>query len=995
MAPPGTRDADGRGTGNDQADAVDEHVEPLARVGPVVRWARVGDAMAALAGTADLVDTRAWDRFVRLTGGLVAPLTILESLADAATAALTGESTARRNFAGSIREAAIAIHTTDLARARDVAGSSGDRGHRCCDPCAGTGEPAVRPRAGLEGEGPAVDDRRLFDGGRGGGPGGDGIFDESALTTLLVAAASVALDPSTSAGLTVDEALDTVVTLVGDSHVVAAVARGHETSGAEGALDVLTRTGQSGRLSWLATGEGDAPVMRTMSAGGPGGIPGLPGGLPGLPGLSGLPGLPGVAGRPGLPGRPGGPQVDLGLPGLPGGQGGLPDSMDELIAGLLERFRKPTRWDPAKFDHAYPWWRAELEFIDRREIEAIRCFLEARRLLKALAEPPPTAPSTAVWTTGITAVTLTGPCAGDRITIDGSGFAATQPSNTVLLLPTLDGCRPVAASMWSDTRIEAILPARVASGPVGFGDAAYIAAYDAWAARMNALEQQLGRLACRPRPIRIIAPFAQCPPASAINQITAGIPEIVAFTANDETVHVLQGGQPLTLRWTVRNASSIQITRISPSGVTFGASSTLTPGPFTTSHAFGPVNHVTIEQWQYRITLTGACGAPVSRTVSVVTAKAPALRISRIQVTQSVQTPNHSVRLITNKPTVVRVLVEHGLGTWGGGIVPNVIGRIRMWRGGWSPWIDAANNTKPMQATPGTAVTVPVLPTMNNTNDTINFMLPAQWCSGTAFYEVEVRVTGYGAIGSFAGYSETVARRSVSVTYQDRRILQLRYVRVNWNGMGAPSVAVCEDTLRAAVPLLPTPTAGIAPVPGQGVHNRSASAANTNSERRNMLDDFEDEHNCSTWEELTEWLGSDCPDEDGTIWVLIPGNFQRGEAFDIPSNVCYTPPSDGPYAAHELAHCLNQTHVRLPATGTSAPSGGDAASAWPNNAMLTDVPFDSRVSDTTTGGSTATAPRALSLSGTGVADVMTYWGTPNNTWPMPERWDRLWNEIGA
>jgi hypothetical protein len=26
--------------------------------------------------------------------------------------------------------------------------------------------------------------------------------------------------------------------------------------------------------------------------------------------------------------------------------------------------------------------------------------------------------------------------------------------------------------------------------------------------------------------------------------------------------------------------------------------------------------------------------------------------------------------------------------------------------------------------------------------------------------------------------------------------------------------------------------------------------------------------------------------------------------------------------------------------------------------------------------------------------VMTYCGTPNNTWPMPARWDRLWNEIG-
>jgi hypothetical protein len=155
-----------------------------------------------------------------------------------------------------------------------------------------------------------------------------------------------------------------------------------------------------------------------------------------------------------------------------------------------------------------------------------------------------------------------------------------------------------------------------------------------------------------------------------------------------------------------------------------------------------------------------------------------------------------------------------------------------------------------------------------------------------------------------------------------------------------------------------------------------------------MLDDFDDEHNCSAWEAFWEWAGADCPDEDGTIWVLIPNTFRVGEAYDIPSNVCYTPPSDGPYAAHEISHCLNQQHVRLPASGANAPVGGDAASAWPNNALQVDVPFD------TAGTAGATQPRALTLAGSGVADVMTYWGTQNNTWPLPARWTRLWNEIG-
>ena len=37
---------------------------------------------------------------------------------------------------------------------------------------------------------------------------------------------------------------------------------------------------------------------------------------------------------------------------------------------------------------------------------------------------------------------------------------------------------------------------------------------------------------------------------------------------------------------------------------------------------------------------------------------------------------------------------------------------------------------------------------------------------------------------------------------------------------------------------------------------------------------------------------------------------------------------------------------------------------------------------------------ALTQVGTGVFDIMTYCGWPNNTWPMPVRWQRLWDQIG-
>lgn len=936
---------------------------PLDPVGPTVRWSRVAPALVELAG-ATRGDATAWSAFERLAAGLLEPVRLLEALARSATPALAGESQARERFAAQLRQVGRSIGTIgrDAPTERTAPPSTANSQGCCCAPAdrnAAQRRPVVY-RDGGEAEPRTMPSAPASAAGE--------FFDESALTTVLVAAAACAMDVGVD-DLSVEEATNTVAMLALDAGLLAGLVRGHDEAGLSGLLTALEDARSGGRLQWAAwAGPGAIapPVMNTLGGGAPAGFD-----MPGVPGVPDLPGFPGGFGRPGDP--------------------VFPDTLEERIGKILQELVKPKKWDTETLDHVYPFWLEAVTYHDPYDLYNLRCFREANHLLLALAEPQPTPPAVPVWNTGIVSVALTSPCAGDKITILGSGFGATQPGNTVLLLPTLDGCRVVAPTSWSDNKIVAVLPVRVSSGPVGFGDAAYVVAYDAWAARMNQLEQQLARLRCAPRPMRLVAPFGQCPPASAINVITAGTAEIVAFTANDQVVHVLAPGGPLTLRWTVKNATTVQLVRTSPSGAPFGVSTTLTPAPGQTSHAFGPQNHTSIGEWTYRITVTGVCGTPTSRNVTVVTARTPGLSVAQTQITQSIQTPDHAVKLVAFKPTVLRALVKHGIGTWGGGIVPNVIGRARMLRGGvWSAWIDAANNTDPMTPTPGTSITVPVLPALDNTNDTLNFILPPDWCWGKVSYQVEVRVSGFAATPSFAGFSEQTVKGTVSVTYENRRVLQFRYIRVNWNGMGAPTAAVCVDTIAAAIPLLPTASAGIGPVPGQGVHNRSSSSTDQeNAQRRDMLDDFEDEHNCSTFEAAFEWLGFDCPDDDGAIWVLIPGQFRRGEAYAIPSNVCFTPPSDGPYAAHEISHCLNQQHVRLPVVG--GPDGGDAPSAWPNNAMLTDVPFDSRGSQTGAG----TAPRALSLTaGKGVADVMTYWGTPNNTWPMPKRWQQLWDFIG-
>ncbi len=938
-----------------------------------MRWSRVGIVLTELA-EATGGQSAAWAAFERLTLGVLEPARLLEELADFATPALAGDTEARDRFAAHLRRVGHAIGIIAVTTSESGHASDTDAGHArcCCASCSDT-TPKKRtitydvgggftPRV-VVGPAPAAAGRAALL------PTGDAseIFYESALSTLLVAAASVAM-ARPGADLTVAQATETIVALALDAGLLATMVRGHAEAGREGLLASLETARTAGHLAWVgASGTFVPPTMSTMGGGAPAGFD-----MPQMPDMPDVPGL-------GFPD----------LPGLPG----VPKTLEERVADILKEVRKARKWDPNRYDHKFPFWLEAVKYHDAYDLYNLRCFYEVNRLLRALSEPPPAPPALPVWTTGITSVSISGPCAGSTITIRGSGFGATQPANTVLLLPTLDGCRGVTPTFWSDTRIEAILPVRVSSGPVGFGDGAYIAAYNAWSARMNALEAELARLKCRPRQIRLVPPFGQCPPSSAINVITAGTPEIVAFTANYQTVHVLEHNQPLTLRWTVKNAITVRLDRTSPSGTLFGSSTTLVPAPGQTDFAFGPQNHGAPGEWVYQITATGACGPPLTQTVTVVTAKQPALKVTQTQITQSIQTPDHSVKLVAYKPTVLRVLVTNGLGTWGAGNVPGVIGRVRMLRSGnWSPWIDAAPDVHPMTATPGTSITVPMFPSLNNTNDTLNFILPADWTWGTVSYQVEVLVNFFGARPAFKGFSERVVKGTVSVTYETRRTLQFRYIRVSWNGVAAPSDAICQDTLASAVPLLPTPSAGIAPVPGQGVHNRSSATQEQEDEqRREMLDDFEDEKNCSAWESAWEWLGADCPDDDGSIWVLIPGTMRRGEAFAIPSNVCYTPPSDGPYAAHEISHCLNQQHVRLARPGSELPEGGDPPSAWPNSAALTDVPFDSRGQQT---GST-TKPRALSLAGNGVRDIMTYWFRPNGTWPMPRRWQQLWDFIGS
>ena len=893
-----------------------ERAREEARPVQIGRWRDVSTVVRALAETAPPTQ-EAVSALSRLATGLAAPLRQLDELAELAARSTAGDERSRCDLRA--RLGAIVALAPQLRGVSERAFAAA----RDCAPPEGEDEDEDAP-----------------------------VLDQGALASLVLATAQAhGRDPVEAR----DDAIDAVVGLSLAAARLAGLAQAFRHNGHEGLIGRLEDLSSLGKLEWAAAGP-----MHVLSGPAPAGFGG-PGGLPGLP-PGGLPGLP------------------------PGGIGGVRDP--ELIPGLkpfvddlISSLRGKRRFDPEIWDHAYPWWRDPIEQIDRFEIDRIRCAIALARLLKQRSEPPPARPARVVWSDGISNVTQRGVCAGDQIVIRGKGFGDTKPPNVTVILPRATGCRPVDVPPrdWSDTQITVTLPPDVVSGPVGFVDTAYVAAYDAWATRQNDLADAIRGLKCaRDRVIPLVPLFSECPPSTAINRIRAGAPIITSFTANMQTLTVVEPTDTVTLAWTVLNAEQIRVDRVSPTGPTFAGSTSLVDPPMTV-YPFGQARHAGPGVFVYRLTATGPCGT-AARDVTVVGSRRPRLRVGGVEVTQSVQTTTSSVRLVERKPTVVRVTVRHGLAGWGADVVPNVTGRIRVRRGATrSPWFDPANNSTPMAATPGASITVVANPQRNNTNDTLNFLIPPAWCTDTVSFEVEVRVTGFGAVGPFAGFNGSGSLATGAFSFERRRTLELRYIRVNWGG-NTPTHQVCLDTLRSAIPLLPTPTANIAALGGVGVQNPGGTAT---SDRDDLIEEFDDRHNCSWWEALWEWLGEDCPDDDGAIWVLIPGVFFRGRAYDIPSNVCFTPPSDGPYAAHELAHCLDQTHVGLMCANGQQAQGGDAASAWPNNASLVDVPFD------------VTRNRALTLAGTGVFDVMTYCGTPNNTWPLPERWQRLWDRIGS
>jgi hypothetical protein len=721
-------------------------------------------------------------------------------------------------------------------------------------------------------------------------------------------------------------------------------------------------------LEWILTGRQlQPPTMQTLSGSLPIPIPG--GGVPRVP--------------------PAGP------PELPPGLG------DDLADWLRRRFGKPKRVDLDIWDHRPISLIEGPEFVD---MQRIRCQLALIAALLDRREPPPKRPARVVWSDTIARIEAGNACAGDRIVIHGRAFGARKPADVGLVIPVNGVCTPmdVSASAWGDTRIELTLPAGITSGPIGFVDLSYVAAYNAWVDRQN--DRRANAIAAARcaavtiEDIPVLRYFSECPPATPFNGLRAGGALIRAFTANWQATATVEPSDAITLAWDVVNAEHIRIRRITPEGPLLSGSLELFDPPAVGSLALGPAGHTRRTEFRYRLTATGPCPtAPeAAAEVRILATKTPALRVSGIEVIQVLQRFNpvapgpadNSVPLVSRRKTLVRVYVDSGLTDGfdhgaGPNTVPGITGKLSIVV---TPPVDldpvnagGVVTAQPVAAIAGKQVGGQPLNTRGQLGDTLNFELPADRVDGTRPLRVHVFPRD-PALGSGPGWEATGA---TTVTFRPRRRLRVLVIQIRDDrlGLSAPSLNRAAQGIRGVLERYPVADDGVDLLINNQVlgTNRDLSKGGEWDALLNDVGEFSEsfQHNYDVLAAITPAVPTYANNGIGSATSAWPPVFVAQVGLEATF-------------AHELAHTQSVGHALCPTSGSDMPTGIDPN--LPANARTEDVGF---------------WPRRALLVPSGTSELMSYctptWpaavaaavgkATRQDRWPSIALWTMLFNKL--
>jgi hypothetical protein len=304
-------------------------------------------------------------------------------------------------------------------------------------------------------------------------------------------------------------------------------------------------------------------------------------------------------------------------------------------------------------------------------------------------------------------------------------------------------CVEAKVTAWSNRAVTVVVPATAAPGCVGFAEAGAPGDVQAAITFAGELERCIGPAAFPiADKIRILGGVASPPPCPAClsggaNRFEGG-PPTVGFTANFGHDVVIAPGDHVVLRWNVRGAQSISLTRTSQDGpftsppVPVPANDQLDLGPFTTSRP---------ESASYSLTASNGCGSE-TRQVFVNVMRTPKLSIARIEVVQVIQRADNSVRLVSDKRTVARVFVDSGVRDFdyglGQGIVPGIVGNVTVYPAG------RAYGTPGRPLNAADALAVPGgLRMRANPRHSLTVELPYAELDGQVRLEAQVAVAGH------------------------------------------------------------------------------------------------------------------------------------------------------------------------------------------------------------------------------------------------------------
>jgi hypothetical protein len=896
--------------------ALEHHrADPLI-IGTIVNWTEVDRTVHGLATLATSEGTHPIEQFIITS---TSPLRGLATVAALAQRSMDGDVHAEHELRAALTTIVEVAPWACGLFGRFVAGKaqSPDAAHRACSCDPG---PEMFPPA-----------RSVSV------PKQDEVIDEAGLVGLVLAVArTYASDPRRDRL----GALDSIMALVSAAQPFVTLARAHRAGGDDALVAQLEVMSSAG----LLRGMGGLPLR-----GGFGG--------PGVPDFPDFPdGWPGKGGAPATPRR---------------------KPLDELLAAVKGR----KRWDPEQLDQVFPLQREPIAFVSPGWEKHLACMREAaRRISVRVAIEPPARPTRVTFTDGITSIVVSGACAGDALVIHGNGFAALRPT-ALLLLPFADGCHPVdvPSAGWTDTAITIPLPTGVVSGPIGFGDAAYIAAYNAWAAEQNRLGDEIRQLPCHrlAGKVAFAAPFSECPADIGINRLRAGAPIISAFTANGQPLTVVEPGTAVRLAWTVRNAEQIRITRVSGGGPGFGGSAVVNDPPGT-AYDLGPFTGDQPLNAEYELRVTGPCGFVTAR-VEARLRKLPVLRIVGVEVTQAIQsfrepgTPDNSVKLVASKDTIVRVYVsvENLAGFKPNGYAPDEV-RVSG---------EAHLNGAPLGPPLAEAKARPNALIQRATSDnTLQFRIPASLASGSGSLRVKVWAVDEVETPP-VGLKIRPAAWPVyhPITWVAKAAFKVRYVRISHASSAAPSDLEARNLVLRGFQLLATPPTDIAPARMATWH--TSVDIDTKEGISDLLDHLDDQHDCTVSEEIFPWE-DECPDRDYAVWVGVLGRILGGPGgmaqayhpFNSSRNTVIVSPVRE-MVAHELGHALRLNHVNVGCNGympegdfDTLPDGGKIRSG--------------DACDPATGNVVAGSPDLF--------DVMTY---ACSTWVSRATWQRVFDKF--